>query len=495
VLAISIVVLGALATWYARPLAERFGPAETGAGLLAFPLLVLVCLVAMRKVIAKWRAFKPELHWWHLLWFLVLASGFVWRVRDASNARQDPADPAALARVGLIGLVALALTARLALKKPDWLHSLFYGLTGAMTMFALAGIASTIWSVNPPWTLYKSIEFLIDIALMAAILATVRTPKEYESLLNWNWILCGLLLLSAWVSAAIVPEEGLFEGYSHGTLGFRLAGVYPGQGSNRLGDLGAILGVICLSRIFPLPKRRYDRFWYTLVLLFCIGTIVASQTRTAVIGLLIGTALIFILTRRIGRLILGACCIAGIAIIGHGSSSFMEFVQRGQSETELLTLSDRITWWTAALDMFRGHPWTGLGAFAAGSFAVFDKLGMNSVGPLHSDYIETLVGTSFWGLLPLIVAILGTWWVLVKSFRDPLMDDAERQLCMEVIAVFTVISIRSVFMTFITMHPPLNFMVLLGYAELLRRRRRALGARVPSSSQAVEVPSAVPAIS
>ncbi len=41
---------------------------------------------------------------------------------------------------------------------------------------------------------------------------------------------------------------------------------------------------------------------------------------------------------------------------------------------------------------------------------------------------------------------------------------------MEATAVLGVITIRSVFMTFIVMHPPLNFLVILGYAESLRRR-------------------------
>ena len=37
----------------------------------------------------------------------------------------------------------------------------------------------------------------------------------------------------------------------------RLSGVYPGQGSNRLGDLGAILGVVCIARILSLNVPNY----------------------------------------------------------------------------------------------------------------------------------------------------------------------------------------------------------------------------------------------
>jgi O-antigen ligase len=120
------------------------------------------------------------------------------------------------------------------------------------------------------------------------------------------------------------------------------------------------------------------------------------------------------------------------------------------------------------------HPWTGLGAFAAGPFGVFEKLGLNNVGPLHSDYIETMVGTSFWGLVPLLVALLGCWWVLLRWMGDRFAPPGDRQLAMEAMAVLTVITLRSVFMTFIVMHPPLNFTVILCYAESVRRRRKAV---------------------
>jgi hypothetical protein len=61
---------------------------------------------------------------------------------------------------------------------------------------------------------------------------------------------------------------------------------------------------------------------------------------------------------------------------------------------------------------------------------------------------------------------------------------------MEAMAVYTVISIRSVFMTFITMHPPLNFTILLGYAELMRRRRLAARFRTRRELADVEPVSA-----
>jgi O-antigen ligase len=458
--------------------------------VIVLPVAALVVFAAFRKAVYKWGKFRGLLTSWHWLWFFVLASGFILRVRDSVNAREDPADAAALFRVALMGVVALALTARLAMKKPDWLGSLFTGLPGALTLFALAGAVSTLWSVNPPWTFYKSIEFLIDAALIAAFVDMVRTADDYKSLFDWNWILCGLLIASAWVGAAIWPQEALHDKWDSGKLGWRLSGLWPGQGANRLGDLGAILGAVCVSRLFPLVKRRYDRFWYALILLASLATILASQTRTAFTALCIATALVFFLTGRIGRLLLAGGAVVAVGMLAGVGTSLTEYLERGQTSQEIMTLSARLTWWSMALDMFRAHPWTGVGAFAAGSFGVFEKLGTNNVGPLHSDYIEALVGTSAWGLIPLLIAILGTWWVLIRSVRDRELDELDRQLCMEAMAVYTVITIRSVFMTFITMHPPLNFTILLGYAEFIRRRRLAARFRIRSEVADVEPVSA-----
>lgn len=486
------LAFGAVASWYALPLANRFGPLVASALILISPVVAWIALRGLRIAAGKWSEIRSSLSWWHWLWFFVLASGFVFRVRDASSAKSDPADAAALVRVAFMGLVALILAMRLALRRPDWLRSMFSGGVGAMTAFAMAGAVSTIWSVNPPWTFYKSLEFLIDVALLAAILAVVHRSEDYETLFNWNWILCGLLIASAWVGAAIWPKEALEDGYSLGTLGVRLNGLFPGQGSNRLGDLGAILGVVCFTRIFPFGKRQYDRFWYVLVLLACVATIVFAQTRTALAGLLLGMVLVLVLTGRAGKmLLLGVGAIATVVLSGAGKM-ILDYLQRGQSQAEMVSLSDRLNWWTVAFDMLRQHPWTGLGAFAAGTFAVFEKLGLNNVGPLHSDYVETLVGSSFWGFIPLVLAILGCWWILGQSVRDPFLDEIDRQLSIEALAVLMVVTIRSVFMTFITLHPPLNFLILLGYAELLRRRRQSAHTRV--RSRGALLPEAEPAL-
>jgi hypothetical protein len=468
------LLFGLLGSWAAFPLAAKLGWFGACVVILGAPLVLAILLKAWGRAWAKWRVLKQELRWWHWLWFALLASGFVFRVRDANTAKESPVDGAALYRLGLVALTALVLIWRLLRKKTAWLGMLFQGLIGAMTLFALVGATSALWSVNGPWTLYKSLEYMVDMMLLAAILATLHSLRDYETLFNWNWTLTGLLILSAWLGAAIWPQGALDAGYSGGMLGYRLSGVYPGQGWNRLGDLGAILGVVSVARLLPLNLRKYDRFWYTLLLCLGVLTIVASQTRSAMLALLAGSLIVLAYTGRLKRGALIGIGVIGLVLASGLGGAILQFLQRGQSREEMVSLSDRLNWWSVGWQLLSQHPWTGLGAFAAGPFGVFEKLGMNNVGPLHSDYIETMVGTSFWGLIPLLVALCGCWWVLLRWLGDRNAPAGDRQLAMEAMAVLTVITLRSFVMTFIVMHPPLNFTVILCYAESLRRRRRVL---------------------
>jgi hypothetical protein len=99
------------------------------------------------------------------------------------------------------------------------------------------------------------------------------------------------------------------------------------------------------------------------------------------------------------------------------------------------------------------------------------KLGMGETSSLHSDYMGVIVGTSIWGLIPLLVAIVGTWWFFTRYLRGSSGTPAERQLAYEAIAVFALLSINSLLVPMFTWQAPLYFLVILGYAEFLRRRR------------------------
>jgi O-antigen ligase len=472
------VLVGLLLSWAMASLVSRRGGLFTAALVLGGPLAAIILAVVVRQGVGKLLALKAHLAWPHLFWLLILCSGFVFRLRDATDVERQAVDPAAAFRITLVGITSAVLMFRLGLRRPRWLGSLFRGLALPLAVYGLICVVSTLWSIYPAWTIYKSLEFLVEASLLAAVLATLGSVEDFKAFWDWNWTLYGLLLASVWIGAVLWPKEALEGSYQVGILGYRLMGVFPGQGANRVGDLGALVGVVALSRLVSAGRPRSDRVWYATLLLVCLVTLVFSQTRSAMAGFVLGSLFILLFTRRIA---LGAVLslVAGLLVMtGSLGGLILAYLWRGQSAADLSSVSGRRHMWEFAWQKLIEHPWTGLGAYAGGPFAVLSEL-KGRVGPLHSDYIEIMVGTSFWGLIPILIALFGTWWLLIRYVRSFSSMPLQRQLALEAAAVLAVLSVRSVFMTILVLHPPLHFLAVLGCAEFLRRRQQdGLGAVV-----------------
>jgi O-antigen ligase len=475
-----LVLVGLAISLAANSLIARYGmPAVLAVTLLAPPMLIYGAWSCSRGI-TIFKELWRKLRWYHALWAFVLASSFVIRLRDVGGLQRNPLDAAAMYRVVLVAITAMTLAVRLVLGRTKWMSSMFRGLVSIMTVFALMCLLSSIWSINVPFTLYKSLEYLDDVALLAAILVTIHSSESWETLFDWTWVLIGLMVASAWVEAPIFPAEALEEGYMSGMLKFRLTGIFPGQGSNGLGSFGAIIAVIAFARLWPTAGRKFDKLWYSFVFLLGVATMVCTQTRAAMGGFVLGALLVLLFTNRVRKsLAVGVSALGLLALSGFGTT-ILAFLQRGQSKMEMMSLTGRVQWWSVAWEVFKQRPLTGFGAWAA-PFAVWGKMGEEGFGPLHSDYVETLVGNGIWGPLPLIIGVLATWWVLLKFFRHLPAGSIDRQLAVESIAVLAIVTTRSVVMNLIIFHPPVQYFVILGFAEFLRRRALSRSAPVLQS--------------
>jgi len=148
------------------------------------------------------------------------------------------------------------------------------------------------------------------------------------------------------------------------------------------------------------------------------------------------------------------------------------FLLRGQQQQQFESLSSRVEWWQFAWQQFLRHPWTGYGAFAGGRFVVMAGLQLPSTPDVHSSFVETLVDTSVWGLMPLIIGLLAVWFYLLRAVRHLRLSQAESYLAIELTAVLGVLSVRSVLSSNLISHPALPFLAVLGFAELMRRRQK-----------------------
>jgi hypothetical protein len=400
----------------------------------------------------------------HWLIFLLFVSTLVFRIRDVQAVESDPVDAWSLLRLGPEAVAGGILLMQLISRGTPWLKSLFHGLFKALALYGLVCVLSSTWSVYGSWTLYKSMEFLLDVSVFAMILARVQSLQEFRKILNWTWALYGLELVWTWMGVAIWRGDALDD------MG-RLYGVWPVVASNSIGVSGAIISIVALSRFLSRSEEKADRSWYAVMFAFGMISLIASQTRNSMAGFIFGAFLVLLYQRRIWIGVVTTALTVPLLLLTSLGPTVGQFLARDQSETQLEGLSSRMDWWSFAWQQFMHHPVTGLGAYAAGKFAVLGKLGVGTASQMHSDWMEIIAGSSIWGLIPFTIALLGCWSILVRSYWDRSLTPGERELSSETLGVLGVITLRSFFNVELSWHAPFLYLAVVMYAEFLRRKR------------------------
>ena len=435
--------------------------------------LTVVCIALILAIPVMWGSwvgsqqvwrvigtFRFRLKWWHWLWLLSISSSFVFRYRTASEITQNPFDALAGLRVGPEIIVGCALLLRLVFRKPDWGPSMFKGIVGTTAIFGLVCLTSSLWSVKFSWTFYKSLEYLLDLSIVAVVLTVVTNTEEYKTFIDWTWIIAGATIAWVWIGLPIWPALTWSDEA-------RLAGAYPIVSSNELGDTGAILILVAAIRLWPLTGECRHRAFYILTAIMGAVTMVAAETRSAFGGLAVAALVVLFLSGRKKYAIWASFLAVPTVILTSLGPKIMAYLQRDQSQAELMSMSSRLDWWSIGFNMFMQHPFTGLGAYAGSRFAVLQTVGAPQ---LHSDWLEVLVGTSIWGMTPFVISLVWIWMILITYFRRRRLEPLDRQLTIEMIGVMTVITIHSFVNVEMTWHHPTLFLIILGWAEFMRRK-------------------------
>ena len=424
-----------------------------GGILVAFP-------AALSEGIHAFRRLVPQLCWWHGLLLFGFMSGLLFRTRDAEAIQENTVDAWAGYRIGLCAIVAFVLFARLILGRTKLLSSLSRGLVAVMASYCIISAISALWSVFPSWSLYKSLELMVDVALVAAILAHIKTLDRLKVVFDWAWILQSLLIASVWIGAAMWPREAFVHGI--GLLGTQIVGVYPTLSANSVGALGATIALVAFVRLRAAP------YMYSLLLVASVVTVVLAQARSAIIGLLLGFVLVLFITRRVGVIIL--CAWVSLLILSQTTAAdvFWKYFRRGENQENFNTLTGRVDWWKAGFDKYMERPLTGYGAYTA-RFAILEDIGQNDTATIHNAFLEVLYGAGPFALLPVIGVVIGLCLLLLRPFRD--RSAIRSSLAIEAVALLPLLLARCFFSSGIIWHPDLNFVCLLTYAEFVRRSR------------------------
>lgn len=446
-------------------------------GLILLPALVAAAVVTLpvsvRAIVRGARSIVRYITWWQVIFVLCFLSGVVWRVRTLQDINSEPLDMFALLRIALQATVTLVLLMRLFDRRTDWVRPLFTGVIGIVALYPILSLVSTTWSVKPGWTLYKSVEYLVDLSTMAAIVISIKSIEDYERLTNIAWTLLGLLLSSAWIGALIDPTDALKLSKIEGPLTGRLNGICPQIDANSVGEWSAMLAVVALGRILYDPEKRFGGRWYKVLFIASIVTLIYSQTRGAIAGFAVATLVLLWLSRRIGLGI--GIVLAGLPVFGallistNAGHTLFDFITRGQSIQSIQDVSGRMDWWHYAVFKFWQRPLTGYGGYAGGRFVVLAGIGRYDTGDLLSSWVQPLIDLGLIGFVTLVSAIMYLWYTLISCVRTPFTPPTLRRMLVEVICIMTIVQIRSFFTGNLITHDAMPFLIVLGCAEVCRR--------------------------
>ncbi len=443
--------------------------------LFAPLFLFFVAPFAIRGAWTNTNSLAQSFTWWHWLVLLALLGSLDYRMKayDVADIATNPVDTSVKIRLFCDGLMAMILAIRLVSEKTAWLRPMFRGLFAGLSVFVAISLTTTLWSVKPYWSFYKSAEYGLDVALVVAIVTSVNSLGELKLLLNWTYALCGGLLGLAVAEAIIVPRLG----FDYGPLGTltlpELTGVFPAQAPNGLGTYGAIIAIVALCRLMSGTEERSNRGWYQIVLGFGILAMALTEARSAIGAFVVAVILYLVLTRRvIAGGILAAASTLVLLVSGLGSA-LLDYLMRGQTALQFSQLTGRTELWAVAWQRIMERPFIGWGAYAGGRFVVLPALQKTGFVDVDSTLVETLLDTGIPGLLALLIVVVAAWYLLFRGFRSERLETSERSLALESLLVLAILTMRCVFVSNLTRHPALPFLAIIGFAELVRRKLKA----------------------
>jgi exopolysaccharide production protein ExoQ len=422
--------------------------------------LVLLVLIASLFVLPGalwiiWKVSRPPFgaetfRSLYLAWTLLLAAASVWNLSRDVRLSVDEAGTDNFVRAGFLLLGALIIILVGARYRFHFLKELQAGALGLFFVFALWGLASTLWSVAPASTLYKSAEYCTMLGIFAlAIFLVLSTFRDLHSRLlalksvfDWQWFLLLLLIASVYIGMLIWPEHAFLHAYrdQSGILGFSIQGALPGLSANSVADVAGIIGVVALIRILEIPTSRA---FYVPVFLLMLLTMVLTQSRSPMLAFLIASGAVLVVSGRFLLLAMFGTALGALLLTPYTQLAYT-YLARGQDEQGLYTLTGRVTWWKASLQAVQDNWVYGYGANAGGRYALQSVLG-EEVSTAHSSWMEIVLDTGVVGLILFLIGLLTTWVWLLRLRLIAMEHPISRLLWFESLGVLTLLCVRSVF--------------------------------------------------
>jgi O-antigen ligase len=414
--------------------------------------------------------------WLYVAWACLLAASSVWNISRDVRFSVDEAGADNYVRLAFLSLGLLVILIIGARYRFAFLSELWSGALGIFLLFAVWGLASTLWSVSPAGTLIKASEYgtmLAVFALAASLInLTIKDPMNrslaLKRVFDFNWFLVLLLIASVYLGMLVWPDYAIIQGgYREGILGFYIQGALPAIAANSVGHIGAVVGVVALVRILLVPRSRA---LYVPIFVISLLTVVLTQSRSPILAFSLAAVAVLVASRRFVILaVSGALFGATVLLTQYGELAY-NFMRRNQTDESLASLTGRVDYWQASLDAVRESPLGGYGANVGGRYVLESSLG-DEVSTVHSSWVEVLLDTGVVGLILFSVGLGVTWFWLFRLRSSAMGNPISRLLWLESVSVLTVLCVRSVFaVDLVWSWHVLTFGVILVFISVMRRQ-------------------------
>jgi exopolysaccharide production protein ExoQ len=341
---------------------------------------------------------------WRLSWvailgvtLMVVSEYKVGTGRSQQAAIGGQADSGTLAELLAYGVVGAFLLFQLS-RAPRWRR--WPASLMAMWGFTLAMALGATWSPFPMFALARAGQ-LVVVAWFATAIAQHATAGALSRFCHAYVVVVALSVALGVVvpGGHIQGQEGRFHWlYVHPNI----AGAFLGIAVTVVVALLGRRSPGSLAAPWPLPA-------YLVLLAVTVGGLLATRSRGALTGAIVGSAVALLFSGHRGRWADRLLIVTCVTTIGWAlaESGIISYWQRGESQQQLSTLNSRTEVWGQAWELFLRRPLLGHGFTSArGVFLeTFD------LGGAHNAYVEVLVNSGAFGIVwwaaLLIVALAG----------------------------------------------------------------------------------------
>ncbi|WP_263353005.1 O-antigen ligase family protein [Acidicapsa acidisoli] len=287
-----------------------------------------------------------------------------------------------------------------------------------LMVYGVFAALSAIYSPDPQWSLYWSMDFLATI-LVAWTFVDRRNPVgSVRQMLQVTWV-------ATFVVAAIIGYQARNSVFGETATGYGVLAELNGLSrSSGVARWAAVPGLVCLVRAYH--SRRVSLFLFFICASAASFFIVyRMQSRGAVFGSVAALLFALLVSSRMRRYALPFAVLAILVIFlldtpAALSDQIATYLERGQSREEFLSMTGRTRAYEHGLVAFEDSPLFGRGQWT-------DRL---TIGEhVHNSYLQALLNAGIAGGIPYFVSWFAGWILFFRVHKRSDRLSPEDRIC------------------------------------------------------------------